>query len=386
MTKKEISEIKKQFSNENCTITRICGCYVDGDKQKKTEFKEAFLSLPEEEIFKYYEIFKKTLSGTPGRNLLTLGFPMQQEAEGGTQEFLYRLRAGRLTDEVILAEFYDKVIESYDYVGNYLILIIHAAYDIPGKASDGTEMDDASDEVYEYLLCSICPVNLSKPGLSYNSEENAFHNRIQDWIVELPETGFLFPAFHERSTDIHSTLYYSKNPEAPHESFAELFLGCTLPMSAGGQKESFQAIIADTLGEDCELEVIQNIHERLNEMIEEHKDFPEPLALSKDEVKSLLSESGVEEEKLENFDRAFSETVVDEKAELLAINIANTRTFEVKTPDVVIRVNPDCAHLVETRLVDGRRCLVIEMGENVEVNGIAVHGGAGTYTEEDAGA
>ena len=192
MNKKETNEIKKQFTQENCAITRICGCYVDGEKEKKAEIKEAFLSLPEEEIFKYFTIFRKTLSGGIGKNLLNMEFPLAAEEEGGTQEFLLRLRESKLTDDALLEEFYDKVIQSYEYGENYLILLIHSAYDIPGKASDNQEMFDASDEVYEYLLCSICPVKLSKPGLSYNAERNCFQDRIRDWIVDVPSTGFLF--------------------------------------------------------------------------------------------------------------------------------------------------------------------------------------------------
>ena len=184
MNKKEVSEIKKQFTPANCAITRICGCYVNGEKEKKSTFKEAFLSLPEEEMFKYFDILRKTLSGSIGKNLMNMEFPLDTEMEGGTQEFLLRLRNSRLTDDVLLDAFYDRIIESYDYAEHYLILLIHAAYDVPGKSSDNAEMFDASDEVYDYILCSICPVNLSKPGLSYDTEQNNFHDRIRDWIVD----------------------------------------------------------------------------------------------------------------------------------------------------------------------------------------------------------
>ena len=112
MNKKEISEIKKQFTPENCAITRLCGCYVDGEKNKKTEMKEAFLSLPEEEIFKYFEIFRKTLSGTVGKNLINMEFPLDTEMPGGTQEFLMKLKNSRLTDETLLEAFYDRMIET----------------------------------------------------------------------------------------------------------------------------------------------------------------------------------------------------------------------------------------------------------------------------------
>lgn len=226
MVKQEISEIKKLFTQNNCSITRICGCYVDGEKNKKAQFRQAFLALPEEEMFKYFEILRKTLSGSIGKNLHTLEFPLKAEEEGGTQELLLRLRDSKLKDEELLEQFYQNIIDSYEFVGNYLILVIHDAYDVPGRTRDGLEMEDASDEVYEYILVSICPVNLSKPGLSYDAEENSFRNRIRDWVVGAPDTGFLFPAFNDRSTDLHSALYYSKNGEELKEAFVELLLGC----------------------------------------------------------------------------------------------------------------------------------------------------------------
>ncbi len=189
MIKKEIAEIKRQFTPANCSISRICGCYVDGEKNKKAEFKEAFLSLPEEDMFKYFELLRKNLSGTLGKNLINLEFPLAAEEEGGPHEFLLKLRGSRLQDDALLDAFYDHIIENYDYVGNYLILLIHDVYDIPGKTSDGIEMEDASDEVYSYILCSICPVDLSKPGLSYNELEGSFQNRIRDWVVQMPQLG-----------------------------------------------------------------------------------------------------------------------------------------------------------------------------------------------------
>lgn len=374
MIKQEINELKRLYTPSNCSITRICGCYVDGEKNKKTEFKEAFLSLPEEEIFKYFELLRKTLSGSLGKNLLNLDFPLASEQEGGTQTALLALRDSKLKDDALIEEFYDRVINTYEYVGNYLILLIHDAYDVPGKTTDGLTMDDASDTVFEYIMCCICPVNLSKPGLSYDNINNEFHNRIRDWVVEMPETGFLFPSFNDRATDIHSTLFYSKNPEEAHSEFVENILGCTMPLSAGTQKEAFQALIEETLGDEVEYEVVKNIHENLTEMIEEHKEIPEPLTLDKHQVKSLFEKSGVKEEKLTDFDKLY-DAAAGEDTSLFVNNVANVRTFEVKTPDVVVKVNPERADLVNTLQIDGKRCLVIEINDHVEVNGITIHQG-----------
>lgn len=371
MNKKEVLEIRKQFTPANCAITRICGCYVDHEKNKKMESKDAFLSLPEEEAFKYFDIFKKTLSGTMGRNMLNMEFPLDAEMPGGTQEFLMKLRKSKLEDDMLLEEFYDKIINSYIYEENYFIVLIHAMYDIPGKSSDNIEMYDASDNVYEYLLCSICPVSLSKPGLSYNPEDNRIQDRIRDWIVEVPVKGFLFPAFTDRNMDIHGALYYTKKTQDLQEEMIEAVLGAKQLMSADTQKETFQMLIEDTLGEDGDYETVRNIHETLNEMIEEHKEELEPLALDKIEVKKVFEKSGVPAEKMEDFDKNFEETA-GEKTSLLAANITETRKFNIETPDVAIKVNPERMDLVETRIIDGRQCLVIAVDDHIEVNGINV--------------
>ena len=378
MNKKEISEIKKQFTPANCAITRICGCYVDGEKNKKTKLKEAFLSLSEEEAFKYFEIFRKTLSGTIGKNLINMEFPLEQEKEGGAQEFLLRLRESKLQDDALVDEFYDRVIDSYDYGENYYIILIHAVYDIPGKSSDGLEMFDASDEIYDHILCSICLVKLSKAGLCYNAETNHIEDRIRDWIVEMPDLGFLFPVFNDRSADIHGILYYSKNAEQLRSTFVDQLFGCEVPLSAGGQRDTFNTLVEETLGEDCAYDTVMNIHEKLNEWVESQKDSPDPAILTKPEVKRLFEECGVEEEKLEDFDARY-EATAGEDASLMAANITNTRRMEIKTPDVVIHVDPDRAELVETRVIDGRRCLVIPMEDNVEINGIRVTAGTQNY-------
>jgi len=372
MNKKEVAEIRRQYVPERCTISRICGCYVDAEKNIKTTMKEAFLSLPEDDAFKYFTIFKKTLSGTVGRNLVNLDFPLEEEHEGGHQEFLLKLRNSKLKDDALVEEFYNRIIDTFPFGENYYIILIHVAYDVPGKATDGTEMYDASDNVFEYILCSLCPVHLSKPGRGYNEEKNCIENRIQDWIVDQPMKGFLFPAFNDRYTDIHSMLYYTKNATDLQEDFLKNMFGCTrIPLDADSQKETFNCLIADTLGTDCDYSVVKNIHEILNEKIEEFKDSPEPLELGKQDVRRLFEDSGVPDSRMEDFDQCYDEEV-GEQTTFLATNIANSKKFNIETPDVVVKVNPEAADLVETRIIDGRQCLVIAINEHVEVNGISI--------------
>lgn len=371
MKKKEVNEIKKIFSPANCTITRICGCYVDAEKNRRTELKEAFLSLPEAETFKYFNIFKGALSGTVGKNLLNMCFPLAAEEEGGTQDFLLKLRDSRLKDEPVVEEFYDKVIASYDYGENYYIILIHCAYDIPAKSSDGIEMYDASDFVYEFVQCAICPVKLSKAGLYYNMEANAIENRDRDWLVEVPDTGFLFPAFNDRNTDIHSLLFYSKNPEQMPERLINETLGCVRPMSAKSQAETFQAIVEEVMGDNCSFEIVKNIHDNFSELLEESKNETEEITLKPEQIKKILENNGADEERLKEYEKRY-EGFEAEQPEFLLSNIVNQKNFEIKTCDVSVKVKPDKTHLIESRMIDGRPCIVIGVNENVEVNGITV--------------
>ncbi len=382
MNRKEINEIKSQYTLEDCGILKLRGCYVDGEKKKVTKIEETFLNLPQEEKHKYFDIFKKTLGGTVGKNLIDMQFTVDSYADDGARTFLYKLRDSELKDEALLDEFYDKVIASYNYVGNYLILLINQVYDVPLKTADNLEVEDGSEEVFSYLLCSICHVKLSKAGLGYDEDANAFHDQKQFHMVDVPEIGFLFPAFTDRSEDGDRVWYYTKDSDDFQQSFLSYVLSCEVPLPAGNQKETFQNLVVETLGEDCDYETIKNIHENLNELIEEKKSSPEPVALDKTEVKELLSKSGVKEEKLENFEEHF-EMAAGKDCKLLATNITETRKFEVKTPDVVVKVNPDRTDLVETMVIEGRQCLVIQIDEHLEVNGISVNPNTGEVIVRD---
>ena len=384
MTRKELNEIKSQYTLEDCGILRLCGCYVDGERNKITQFNENFLNLPEEEKHKYFDIFKKTLSGTPGKNLVDMKFNVDAYADEGARTFLMNLRDSGLKDDRLLNEFYDRIINNYSYVGNYLILLINQVYDIPAVTTDNIEMDDASDEVYSYILCSICHVNLSKPGLGYDEEDNNFHDKKQNHMVDVPDVGFLFPAFNKRSADEDMTLLYTKDVSEFEDGLIDCLLDCAVPLPAKQQKETFTSLVNEALGEEADLEIVKNIHENLEQIIEEKKqESPAPVMLDKTEMKDLLEKSGVKEEKLENFEEHF-EMAAGEHGKLVASNVSSGKKFEVKTPDVVIKINSDKTDIVSTQVIDGRQCLVIQIDERLEVNGISVNPDTGEVIDRTA--
>ena len=383
MTRKELSEIKSQYTLENCGILRLCGCYVDGERNKITQFNENFLNLPEEEKHKYFDIFKKTLSGTPGKNLIDMKFNVDAYADEGARTFLMNLRDSGLKDYRLLDEFYDRIINNYSYVGNYLILLINQVYDIPTVTTDNIEMEDASDEVYSYILCSICHVNLSKPGLGYDEEDNNFHDKKQNNMVDVPDVGFLFPAFNKRSADEDMTVFYTKDVSEFEDGLIDCLLDCVAPLPAKQQKETFTSLVSEAVGEEADLQVVKNIHANLEQIIEEKKqESPAPVMLDKNEMKNLLEKSGVKEEKLENFEEHF-EMAAGEHGKLVASNVSSGKKFEVKTPDVVIKINSDKTDIVSTQVIDGRQCLVIQIDERLVVNGISVNPDTGEVIDRN---
>lgn len=374
MNEKEIAEIRRRFRPDRNNITHVRGCYVNDKREIVSEFDQSLALMPQEEAEKILTILKRTLSGVQGKNLVDLTFTTEQVVSGEEHQLLMALRSSSLKDDAIVRVFYQRVIEAVQLEGQYLILLAHDAYDVPFRSKDGETLDDASSEIYSYILCSVCPVKMTKPALCYDVPANAFHSLRPDWLVSPPEIGFLFPAFDDRSTNIYNALYYSRNIAENHPEFIDAVFHTAAPVPAAEQKETFQSILGETLAGDCNYDVLQTVHEQLRGMIEEHKASkePEPLVISKDTVKSVLQYSGVSEEHVSAFDQKYDDEFGAD-TNLSPRNIVNDKQFEVRTPDVVIRVNPERSDLLETRVIDGAKYILIRADEGVEVNGVHVH-------------
>lgn len=332
MRKKDILELKRRLKKDHCTFTKMCGCYVNGEKHVILKFRETFLNLDEDEYFKYLEIAKKVLSGTIGNNILELNFPANEDLINERQISLMQLKNSQLRDDTLLDNFYDSIIDNYDYTGNFLILIFHDAYDVITKTKDNAKIDE-SEEVYEYLLCAICPVSLSEPGLRYFEEDNKIKARIRDWVVEAPNNGFVFPAFIDRSSDVNSIMYYTKNTKDTHPELMENALGCYSKQTATIQKETFQSIIKDTFSTDEKKaeKIFMEVQENLNNMLDEYNAIyddtdAEPISLTKDDIQSLLIESGVPEELTTKIEKSYVDTFGDELP--LVENLIDAKTLK----------------------------------------------------------
>lgn len=371
MNKTEVSEIRKLFGKDGYRIDSLAACYVSIEKEKTFVIKEALSSLSEEELLSHLSIFHKCLGGTLGKNLINMEFPLEAEFGEGQQKFLLELRDSGLKDEEKLEKFFDLIIANYPSSDKYYIVAIHGNYDVPGKGKDGETLEDASDVIYEYILCAICPVKLSKAALGYDSDANRIGERVRDWVVEAPDKAFLFPAFNDRGPDIHSLLYYTKKAEELYPDFVEAVFGTVSPPSPVAQTETFNSLITETLKDEVSLEIVKRVQENIAEVIELNKEIPAPVELTSYEVKELLGKSGVESEKLEHFEDTFNE-VAGEKATIIANNLPVVKQLSIKAPDIEIKVKPESASLVKHKMVDGVLSIVIPVREGVEVNGITV--------------
>ncbi len=373
MNEKEAAELRRRLRPDKSNIAYIRGCYVNERKEIISQFNEPISMMPVEDSEKYLSLFRKVLTGTIGRNLLDLSFETQQVVSGEEHKLLMALRDSKLEDENAVQAFFSRTIQSLDLEGNCLILLTYNTYDVYYKSKDDVVQEDSSSEQFRYILCAVCPVKETKPSLNYINRESRFHIQAANQVVGMPEFGFLFPAFDDRATNIYNALYYTKNVQENHADFVDALFKTPVPMPAMVQRETFQTILGETLEDECSLDVIQSVQDHLGQMIAVYKESreTEPLTISKNGIRAVLSASGVSEAHAEAFEERFdAEFGVD--AAINPVNLVDTKRLEVKTPDVVIQVNPEHSELVQTRIINGAKCIVIKVSEGVEVNGVPV--------------
>ncbi len=374
MIDKEIGEIRRHLRRERSNITAIYGCYVNENKEIISQFRQSTGMMPENESDKYFALLRRTLSGSIGKNLIEITFKTAQVAGSPEHQLLMDLRKSQLKDDELRDTLCKKIIDTVDIEGNYLILLACDSYDVPFKSKDDTFQKDQSEETYTYILCAICPVKQTKANLHYVAEEKTFHDGAMAQMVSAPALGFLFPAFDNRSTNIYNALYYTKNTKEAQEALVEAVFNTPIPKPAAQQKQSFEALLTTSLGDECDLNVVQTVHEQISQRIEMHKEakVAEPLMITKEDVKEVLSSCGISDDKMAKFSVDYDE-VFGFEADLHPKNIIDSKKFEIQTPDVVIKVDPARSDLIETRIIGGVKYIMICADENVEVNGVNIH-------------
>lgn len=373
MNQKEVSELRRRWRVDKNAVSRIYGCYVNSNKEIVSNLDESLGTMPEEEAEKYLGLLKKSLSGALGKNLIDIVFSTQQVMDSEEHKLLSALRSSALKDGQTRETFYRKVIDRLDMGGdNYLLLMACDSYDVPHRGKDGEVQADGSETVFNYILCCVCPVKMSRPELNYFPGDNEFHYTAGQ-VVSAPELGFLFPAFDDRAANIYNALFYSRKSDELHQEFIDAVFHTEPPMSAAEQRETFQSALSDALEDTYSVEVARSIHERLTDQIAQHKESksPEPLTITASNITAILQDCGVSQDKVGAFQEKYGEQF-GQGAVLSPANLIDTGKFEIKTSQAAVSVSPDQSYLVETRVIDGKKYLLIPAEERVEVNGQAV--------------
>jgi len=371
MTEKELREIKRRFRPEKNNIPKIVGCFVNSNKEIIARISQ-FLGTADSVVTeKLLGVMKKALSGTLGANLCNISFTTNQVAESEQHKLLMTLRASELKDADALESFYKEVIESVKLDGNYVILLANDIYDVFEKRNDGEEIE--SSERFSYIICAVCPIKSAPETLTFKEADSLFHTLNASSLLTSPEIGFMFPAFDDRKTNIYSALYYTRSLSENHPEFTDSVFGKEAPLPPVVQKEKFNECLAETLDDECSFGVIRSVHTQISEMVEAHKESknPEPLVISKATVKTVLENCGIDAKKIEKIGVSLDESF-GVNAELSPKNIVSVNKFELVTPDVTIKVNPERSELVSTQVINGVEYILIRATEGVLVNGINI--------------
>ena len=387
MNQKELREIRKRFTLDKDSISHVYGCYVNAAKDIVARMDMSMGLMEQEEAELYLKLLKKSISGTLGKNLLDIEFSTKQVEDSDEHRLLQALRKSHLRDEDMRELFYKRVIESLDFGDDsYVILLASDSYDIPFKGRDDELWEEGSNEVFDYIICCICPVKDARASLRYFAEEQNFRGASSGHVLGNPELGFMFPSFDDRSTNIYNALYYSRGLVDIHHEFIDgIFHIEKSPMSAGAQQHAFTDVLCESLGEDCSLDVVKAVHGQIRQQLLVHKESkdPEVPELFVEDLDDVLKHSGVPEEKVEVFNEACRKEFGDQSI-LNPINVMESKKFEMKTPEVKITVDPEYTYLITTQEIDGSQYLLIPAGEGVTVNGIDISVGDGEEEPEEA--
>ena len=372
MNEKEIAELRRRYRSDRTNISRIYGCFVNEKKEIISEFEQSLGSMSEDDADEMLKILKRVFSGTIGKNLHEIEFSTAQVNDSEDYKLIYSLKEDKLSSAEARGELYGKIAGSLELEGNYMILLAHDAYDVFDYGADG-EKDTESNVVFSYIVCAICPTKAAKPTMSYYMPAKCFRTIGSDTLIARPELGFVFPAFDDRKTNIYKTLYYTKNVEDSYDSVASALFDAELPMPAAEQKQTFGGILEETVADECSLRVVRSVHAQLAHKLEEHKNekIEEPCVIDKSEAGEMLRYCGVDEEKVEAFEEKFDECF-GKNASVHVTNIKANKKLEIKTPDASVKIETGSTDVVEARVIDGVKYILIRADNGAEVNGINV--------------
>ncbi len=372
MNKKEVAEIRKNFTDSSgfFTLNHILTAYVDPQKNILCKDNKLYSLIPEDEGAVMLESLKKILGGSLGKNLTEYGFPNEEYAEDGAQNDLYAAVKGKLEDEVSCDKLLTRIVNNMEYEMAYTVIIGYCSYSVMTRDKNDESYDDAAEE-YNFIAAAICPVNTGDDGLMFDRENSSIVKKANtDLIISrMPTDGFFFPVFSDRSPDVNRVMYYTKTPKKPNISVVENVLGCNFVMTCQSEKETFQQVLTDVVGDELSYTVITQVNEALRDIVTSSKNETEMPLIDDSKLHGILFDAGVSSEKLDALPAVFKEKV-GEADGLTAENLVENKMV-LATPEITINIGREAAEKVRTSVIGGRRCLVIDLDNpSISINGL----------------
>lgn len=372
MNKKEVAEIRKNFTDSSgfFTLNHILTAYVDPQKNILCKDNKLYSLIPEDEGAVMLESLKKILGGSLGKNLTEYGFPNEEYAEDGAQNDLYAAVKGKLEDEASCDKLLTRIVNNMEYEMAYTVIIGYCSYSVMTRDKNDESYDDAAEE-YNFIAAAICPVNTGDDGLMFDRENSSIVKKANtDLIISrTPTDGFFFPVFSDRSPDVNRVMYYTKTPKKPNISVVENVLGCNFVMTCQSEKETFQQVLTDVVGDELSYTVITQVNEALRDIVTSSKNETEMPLIDDNKLHGILFDAGVSSEKLDALPAVFKEKV-GEADGLTAENLVENKMV-LATPEITINISREAAEKVRTSVIGGRRCLVIDLDDpSISINGL----------------
>lgn len=375
MNKKELSEIRKNFSESSgfFTLDRVLTAYVDPEKNVLYKENKNYSLIPEDEGSVLFSTLKKVLGGTLGKHLTEYAFS-EDKAEAkdtnGAYVPLSLTVKGKLQNTYANDELVEKIVNNYDCSGAYAIIIGYCTYSITSSRDENNEDFGDREDEYNFIVTALCPACTGDDGLIFDRNNASIIKKSNTdlLISRTPADGFLYPVFSNRQPDMNSVMYYTKTPKKPNISMVEDVLDCDFAMTCQNEKAAFGKILSAVLGDDLSYTVVTQVNEELWGIAAEFRDETEMPLLTSSILNGILYNVG-----FKNVDTFPVFKDITGGSDGIRVENLIESKIVLKTTEVTVSVAGYAADSVRISVRDGRKCLVIDLDDpNVTVNDIDV--------------
>ncbi|MCL6605299.1 MAG: DUF4317 domain-containing protein [Paenibacillus sp.] len=383
MNKKEVAHIRKQFKldHDMLKIFDILNVYIMKESSEIYHYEcMPFELVDREKQELYIGNFKKLLTGELDQKMFELKF--HEEAEEPTKVLLHQ---GMVTGDSevwqdLMLLLVDRMIKDTKLERDTVVTFVRGQYFRPTKSRNDEAEESEKNEMFghPFILCSVNTTEPQRKSLLFDYAEREFkYNIIVDPIIKLstPEQGFFYPSVTDNASDINRVLYCSGKANEPNHHFIDHVLNAEKTVTAKEERVIFEEIVKEVAGDQFDVLTLAHVYEEIHQVIESNEEEEAPKLDFRD-IERVLTVSGVENLTAEKVERAFETIVDDRNYELKASSVIpkfTTKSIKIETKVATIAVSPQDLRYVKQVNYQGKRCIMIEIDEDVVIEGFTLN-------------